>query len=89
MIMPLPSPDNHDITVWSAQCDRCYIVKPLDSVDDWLLTREAVDRHYCKPCTATVARSLIDSAAPRRRVPLVFLVGALVGIGVLARKAGS
>lgn len=69
--------------VWSAQCDRCYIVKPLDSVEDWLLTREAVDRHYCKPCTAATARSLINSTAPRRRMPLPLAVAALIGVGIL------
>jgi hypothetical protein len=80
-------PNYAQMSIWIIRCDLCPAESLIGDAERWHQGFLNTDPSYCPACVTATAKRLIDSATPRRRMPLGLLVGALAVVGVLTLKA--
>lgn len=65
MIVSLPSSDNTSPAAWAVECNRCERRQLGGTTDDWLVSDDVLDVHFCPRCEKIVARKLFRAAWPR------------------------
>jgi hypothetical protein len=64
VIVSLPSSDNTSPAVWAVECNRCKHRQLGGTTDDWLVSDDVLDVHFCPRCEKIVARKLFRATWP-------------------------
>lgn len=79
-------PDYAQMSIWIIRCDRCPAESLIGDAEHWHQGQLTTDDSFCPACVTAIAKRLIDSALPSRRMPLGLAVTALIAAGVFALR---